>query len=358
MIMKYHFAFFLFIHLCVYASAQKNITLDDMRQRYAEFANLQAIDPTISKENDEVVKSSYLCYKEEGKKYQNPRLESPQDYGFMLADNLRTPEYPERRHFWSLVEYEKTDHRTFSTTDTRKMKPAERRKWKNRHKGAVQYLALDSIEGVSTSSWSKDFKKKYDHRKQKFHYAKAVSDTLFLLNEVRNMMGYTVAPHFQDVIIKKGCVRYNSPQRCEDQMGDLMFLGGMPTLDGRERSKYSSISRRLSALADDVNSRLTVVDRTIGKKSYDLLIKMLPDGKVDAEILSCTGEPGSEFERLRECLCELHSHARTDAGYFVRYWTANAQPLPGFYLQANLREDGTWWFSMEKFLLNLVWKVW
>ena len=185
---------------CTHFFAQQRITLDDMRQRYAEFASQQPIDTTISRENDEVVISSYHCYEKKGQKYKNPRMDK--DYAYMLVEKLRTPEYPDRRHYWSLVDYEKVNHHVSKNISHKT--PIERRRLKYVHKSFVRYLALDSIDGIGPSLWPKAFKRKYYRPKHKFHYAKAVSDSLFLLNEVRNMLGYTIAPHFEDAVIKKG----------------------------------------------------------------------------------------------------------------------------------------------------------
>lgn len=332
-----------FFFIC--AHAQQRITLDDMRQRYAEFASQQPIDTTISRENDEVVISSYHCYEKKGQKYKNPRMDK--DYAYMLVEKLRTPEYPDRRHYWSLVDYEKVNHHVSSSRRT----PFERRRLKYMDKSFVRYLALDSIEGLGPSSWTKAFRKKYYRPKHNFHYAKAVSDNLFLLNEVRNVLGYTIAPHFQDAVIKKGHICDYDYQRCEDQMGEMMYLGPIPVID-RKYSRLARIRMRLRGLDDEINSRLTVVDHGVEKKSYDLLIVMLPDERADAEMLSCTGEVGPEFEQLRQHIRELPPQ------FFVRYWTVDGQPLPGFYLQATISNNGTWRFSMDKFLLKLKGRVW
>ena len=334
-----------FFFIC--AHAQQRITLDDMRQRYAEFASQQPIDTTISRENDEVVISSYHCYEKKGQKYKNPRMDK--DYAYMLVEKLRTPEYPDRRHYWSLVDYEKVNHHVFKNISHKT--PIERRRLKYVHKSFVRYLALDSIDGIGPSLWPKAFKRKYYRPKHKFHYAKAVSDSLFLLNEVRNMLGYTIAPHFEDAVIKKGHVRDYSYQRCEDQMGELMYLGPIPVID-RKYSRLARIRMRLRGLDDEINSRLTVVDHGVEKKSYDLLVIMLPNERADVEMLSCTGEVGPEFEQLRQYIRELPPQ------FFVRYWTVDGQPLPGFYLQATISNSGTWRFSMDKFLLKLKGRVW
>ena len=79
---------------------------------------------------------------------------------------------------------------------------------------------------------------------------------------------------------------------------------------------------------------------------------MLPDGRADVEVLSCSGEVGPEFEPLRETIRKISPR------FFVRYWMVDGQSLPGCYLKGILYEDGTWRFYMDKFLMQARWRVW
>ena len=330
---------------CIWS--QQRITLDDMRQRYAEFMR-QGADTTINRQNDEVVSSSYYVYNKKGKRYNNPRQKGEGRYAYMLTERLRTPEYPDKRHYWSLIDYERVNHRTFK----RPIRPVEHRRLKYKEKSFVRYLALDSIEGTGPDKWSKAFRRKYYHRKHKFHYAKAVSDSLFLLTDVRNMLGYTVSPTFRDVQVNRGSVKgYDkSGERCEQQMGELMHMGPL-MLDGGGTYR-NLVTRRWSALNDIINKSITVRNTPTEHKVYDLLIIMLPDGRTDAEVLSCSGETGPEFEQLRQAIRQLPPR------FFVRYWTVDGHPLPGCYIESIINPNGTWSFSMNKFLLNLVGHIW
>lgn len=327
--------------------AQQVIMLDDMRQRYAAFLR-QEVDTTISYKNDEIVKSTYHCYENKGERYKNPRIENPTSYIYMLTDRLRTPEYPGERHYWSLVDYERVNHRTFK----RPIRPIERRRLKYMDKSFVRYLALDSIEGMRRADWPKAFAKKYAKRKHKFHYAKGVSDQVVLLRDVRNMMGYTVSPTFWDVEVRRGRV-VNSDhlgERCEEQMGDLMYLGPLPALDGNT-TRQQRINLRLRALADSINRRVKVLNPPKEKQRFDLLIIHQPDRRVDVELLWTDGEEKEAFMQIREALRQLPPK------FFVRYWTSDGQPLPGGYLRGTLYKNGTWGFTMAPFFSSFVGQI-
>ena len=332
------------IGYCNCAWSQQRITLDEMRNRYVEYVQ-KKVNPAANKENDEVVESHYYLYNRKDKRYSNPREHDSKDYPFMLTSKLRTEEYPEKRHFWSLIDYERVNHRTFHSHK----RPLERRRLRYKDKSFIRYLALDSIDGVSPELWPKSFRKRYYSRKHKFHYAKAVSDTLFLLSDVRNMLGYMVSPTFWDVEIRHG--RVVNPdhlgERCEEQMGNLMYLGPLPKLDGSTTTQQR-INQHLTALADSINKGIKAADPPKEKQRFDLLIVHLPDSRADVELLWTDGKAEPTFTQMREALRQLPPK------FFVHYWATDGQPLPGSYLQGTYYKNGTWGFTMDSFLSSFV----
>lgn len=95
-------------------AGQKRITIDDMRKRYAEFKAGVAIDSTLDSVSDEIVRSYHNYFEKLEEKEvsfnlerhdDNPRKKSPKNYNYELTSFLRTVFFPDKRHFWSVVNY-------------------------------------------------------------------------------------------------------------------------------------------------------------------------------------------------------------------------------------------------------------
>ena len=315
---------------------QKSITLYDMRARYKEFAQGIPIDSTIGRDADEVILSSYRWYQKGRRKYYNPRKESPAEYSYDLVSNLRTPQYPNRKHFWSMIDYQIWKHNGFKHVPNWRMKP---------NKDFIKFLSLDSIEGISRKDWPRKFRRKYSHKRLGIRYSKCVSDTIFLLKSPFNMLGFTVSSSFRDVVIQKGKIKdylSKSYKRYEEQLGRLKDLAPM-MIDG---GKKWQITSEILGLNKEVNNRTEALSSNQEMSVYDLLVILCPDGTADVEVLSCRGNIGLEFDNLKKIIREFPKH------FFFAYWTIDNKPLPGIYLRGKF-EDGLWHFSISPFILGI-----
>lgn len=76
--------------------AQDTVSVDEMMRRYELYQQGLLKDDSLNA--DEVVYTSY------GKRRYNGRANwKGLPYTYMLVNNLRTPEYPDKEHFWSFV---------------------------------------------------------------------------------------------------------------------------------------------------------------------------------------------------------------------------------------------------------------
>ena len=316
-------------------AGQKRITIDDMCKRYAEFKAGVAIDSTLDSVSDEIVRSYHNYFEKLEEKEvsfnlerhdDNPRKKSPKNYNYELTSFLRTEFFPDKRHFWSVVNYFPKEPGIF--IDPKKAK---------------KYFALDSIAGMCRDEWPEELKKKYCQKKGTFHYARGITDTLYMIGAPVNMLGYKVSPDFRYLIVKKGRVKnyYHSFDKCRNQRG-LLWDEGPMQLDGGRRAH---IVNRSVGFRDYINPLLDIVDPTAPPATYEILLIMNDDGSADIELLDCDREVGPEFQTLRRAIAKLPKQ------FFIRLWTIDEYPLPGAYM-TGLYKEGKWRFNSFKYLLK------
>jgi|GEM_PF-5391897 len=307
--------------------AQNNVSIELMKERYRQYMKGETV-PVDSA--DEVVNCIYNP--KEG--YSNPRTDKSRTRNIHLL-NLRTKEYPDRRHFWSIVIEEKRIGRKYNGVKMSKSK--RRRTWTQHHK----YFYLDSIAGIARDEMPQNIKNSYRKKNRIAYHVPALGGTFYAISDPLDMFGYVTALYFVDFPLDKGkfmhgrllsrCFSHrsllaeNTMTFCETSTACLQVL---------MRTFSREITERYKAEAKDILP---------GEKKFDLLIYQSQGLTSDVELLSGEKDASAELESLRHIIRSL------PANYFPRFWTLDNQTLPGFYVEARLK-NGEWTFSTDRFI--------
>ncbi|MBR4406242.1 MAG: DUF5030 domain-containing protein [Bacteroidaceae bacterium] len=307
--------------------AQINVSVEMMKERYRQYMKGETV-PIDSA--DEVVNCIYHPKKE----FSNPRIDKSRTRNIDLL-NLRTEEYPERRHFWSMVIEQKRIGRKHDGIKVPRWK--RRKTWVQRHK----YFYLDSIAGMARNELPQSIKDNYRKKNRHAYHAPALSGTFYAISDPLDMFGYVTALYFVDLPLDKGkfmhgrllsrCFSHrsllaeNTMTFCETSTACLQAL---------MRTFSHEITERYKAEAKEIFPR---------EKKFDLLIYQNQNLTSDVELLSDEKDAVAELETLRHIIRSL------PANYFPRFWTLDNQALPGFYVEATLK-NGEWTFSTNRFV--------
>ena len=308
-------------------SAQSNVSVEMMKERYSLYMKGGSV-PIGSA--DEVVR----CIYHPQKGFTNPRTDKSRTRNIDLL-NLRTEEYPERRHFWSMVIEQKRIGRKHDGIKVPRWK--RRKTWVQRHK----YFYLDSIAGMARNELPQSIKDNYRKKNRHAYHAPALSGTFYAISDPLDMFGYVTALYFADLPLDKGrfthsrllsrCLSHRSLLK-ENTLTisetSILCLQALMRTFGRE------ITERYKSEAKEIHPT---------EKKFDLLIHQNRDLTSDVELLSDEKDGGAEVETLRHIIRTL------PANYFPRFWTLDNQTLPGFYVEATLK-NGEWTFSIDRFI--------
>ena len=314
------------------AFSQKNITVCDMKHNY--YLRQKAEDETTKQntdeldELDELVFSSYN-YREYG---ELDNFRTHRRFICYVTKGLRTKQYPDRKHFWSMMIYYK---RPYNQENRRKRRQKP-------FCSSIRYLVLDSIEGVNRSEWHPETKKNYCVPIEKTHYAKGISQTVFMQEmDLIDMMGFQCSPFYSLFEIKKGKIK----NFCKSKRVYLMQTSELwsedTTLDGNLKLHLQIAMRNFSKR---INNLASIPHSNGLEGDYDLLIVLNQDGTADVEKLSQTEKQDLLFDDLRNKIKSLPPN------YFFHLWTIDGVPLPGLYIKATY-DKKKWTFSMSDFIL-------
>ena len=308
-------------------AAQGNVSVEMMKERYRLYMKGDTV-PIDSA--DEVVN----CIYHPKRGYSNPRIDKSRTSYIHLL-NLRTKEYPGRRHFWSMVIEQKRIGRKHDGIKVPRWK--RRKTWVQRHK----YFYLDSIAGMARNELPQSIKDNYRKKNRHAYHAPALSGTFYAISDPLDMFGYVTALYFADLPLDKGrfthsrllsrCLSHrsllaeNTMTFCETSTACLQAL---------MRTFSHEITERYKAEAKEIFPR---------EKKFDLLIYQNQNLTSDVELLSDEKDAVAELETLRHIIRSL------PANYFPRFWTLDNQALPGFYVEATLK-NGEWTFSTNRFV--------
>lgn len=308
-------------------AAQGNVSVEMMKERYRLYMKGDTV-PIDSA--DEVVN----CIYHPKRGYSNPRTDKSRTRNIDLL-NLRTKEYPGRRHFWSIVIEEKRTGRKYNRVKMPKSK--RRRTWAQHH----NYIYLDSIAGMARDEIPQSMKDNYRKKNRIAYHAPALGGTFYAISDPLDMFGYVTALYFVDLPLDKGKFMHGRLlSRCFSHRSLLaentMTICETSTayLQALMRTFSREITERYKAEAKDILP---------GEKKFDLLIYQSQGLRSDVELLSGEKDAGAELESLRHIIRSL------PANYFPRFWTLDNQTLPGFYVEARLK-NGEWTFSTDRFI--------
>lgn len=315
--------------------AQDTVSVDEMMRRYELYQQGLLKDDSLNA--DEVVYTSY------GKRRYNGRANwKGLPYTYMLVNNLRTPEYPDKEHFWSFVvirqklllgkvsRLRKRYRR--ATEHGRKPSRRVRRVIENR---APFVLALDSIDGMRREEWESSIPHDYiiKVKNKKMDYAQAVTKDLKMLDNPFQLLGYDVSVHRKAVRIKEGnIVPYDKGTAPSVKDSSGLWATTQTMMDGTGERQ---LKRAFENLADTVNSRL----RT-GSKKCTLFIKHVPGRKVKVEFLNEEHAHDPDFSKLAQVLESMEEN------FYPRLWTTEWKILPGLIIEAELTSDKGWVFRV------------
>lgn len=315
------------ISLCCFS--KNSISIDEMKQHYCAFCKNEITSYT--EDADEIVMSEYGF----GSGYRNPRNASKGIYHYYKAKGLRTEQYPDKKHYWSLVRYYKKPYNNTGKGKRHKSK---------RLNDFVKYLTLDSIQNITKTSWSADFKNSYSYKKKGMFYARSYSADIFMQSsEDVNILGFNVTPYFREFTVKNGIVKgfTSAFEKCYNQEGQLWQKSSI-TLDG---TLMNHIHVAMSMFASDINKMGNVQEHISGKRTYDLLIVMNSDGTANVDCLSDFSDKDTLLNHLSAEIKKLPNH------YFTPLWTIDRIALPGLYVEG-IYENDQWRFSMDKFIIQ------
>lgn len=236
--------------------AQDTVSVDEMMRRYELYQQGLLKDDSLNA--DEVVYTSY------GKRRYNGRANwKGLPYTYMLVNNLRTPEYPDKEHFWSFVVIrQKLLLGKVSRLRKRYRRATEHgRKPSRRVRRVIEsrapfVLALDSIDGMRREEWESSIPHDYiiKVKSKKMDYAQAVTKDLKMLDDPFQLLGYDVSVHRKAMRIKEGdIVPYDKGTAPSVRDSSGLMETTLTMMDGTGDSR---LRRAINNLADTVNSRL------------------------------------------------------------------------------------------------------
>lgn len=307
--------------------AQNNVSIEMMKERYRQYMKGDTV-PIDSA--DEVVNCIYHPKKE----FSNPRIDKSRTRNIHLL-NLRTKEYPDRRHFWSIVIEQKRIGRKYNGVKVPKSK--RRRTWTQHHK----YFYLDSIAGMTRDEIPQSIKDNYHKKDRLAYHAPALSGTFYGISDPLNMFGYITALYFVDLPLDKGKFMHG---RLLSRCFSHRSLLAENTMTFCETST-ACLQALMRTFSHEITERYKAEAKEIlpTEKKFDLLIYQNQDLTSDVELLADEKDAVAELESLRHIIRSL------PANYFPRFWTLDNQALPGFYVEATLK-NGEWTFSTNRFV--------
>ena len=315
--------------------AQDTVSVDEMMRRYELYQQGLLNDDSLNA--DEVVYTSY------GKRRYNGRANwKGLPYTYMLVNNLRTPEYPDKEHFWSFVViHQKLRLGKVSRLRKRYRRATEHgRKPSRRVRRVIEsrapfVLALDSIDGMRREEWESSIPHDYiiKVKSKKMDYAQAVTKDLKMLDDPFQLLGYDVSVHRTAMRIKEGdIVPYDKGTAPSVRDSSGLMETTLTMMDGTGDSR---LRRAINNLADTVNSRL----KTGGKKCT-LFIKHVPGRKVKVEFVNKQDSQDPDFSKMAQVLESMEEN------FYPRLWTIDWKMLPGLIIEAELTSDKGWVFRV------------
>ncbi len=266
---------------------------------------------------DDYDNSSYL--KENGKiKYRNARKTKYGIYRRSLAIGLRTKQYPDAVHYWSLAKIRRSESKVNTiVTET-------------------QYLVLDSIAGVQQVQDINTTSKKIKNY-GKILYAGDINTELFLLMEAEYRWGCFLSPGAALVQINNGIIENHKVSLAQgfDDMGELWMIYSV--MDGRWPDH---MNRALEKMADIVNKSDVDYSSCPQHGNHTIILTYDADTVSAAEMLD--GSQNNELlNRLNKALQDVPRKP------FPYLYTLDGRRLAGIIVEA-VFADGKWAFSLKE----------
>ena len=304
------------------AFTQSSVSIEMMKERYRLYIKGDSV-PIDSA--DEVANYIYHPQKE----ISNPRIDNSRARNIDLL-NLRTKEYPEKKHFWSkVIEYKRYNG-----------EKAARKKghfWVWEYK----YFYLDSISGIARNEIPQSIKDNYRKKNSLAYHAPVLSGTFHAFTDPLNMFGYVVTDLVAELPLDKGEFEHSkifSSAFCHRSLlREKVKTFGLNSI--------TALQHDMKHFGADVTERYKkeAKDTLPTEKKFDMLILQNKDLTSDIEVLSNGTDEDAELETLRNIIRTLPPK------YFTKLWTLDNLPLPGFYVEAHLK-NGEWTFSMDRFV--------
>ena len=318
-------------------SAQDTISADELVRRYRMYQAGKLTKDSIT--TDEVVCAEYSQRYKKKSNGRWTRFGGP--YLHSLVNDLRTPEFPDKRHFWSFVGiryYPLLGKRIrFRRRYNRAVDHGRRpRKRVRRYTYAPrpEFLSLDSIDGMKREEWEPKVSKSYITKFKHMDYAQGVTKELNLIDEPFFLLGIPVSLYHSQIEVKNGIIidYGKATQKCIGDNGELHSMS-VGTLS---RTKKGGMSREMAALDKIVNAKI----KASNSKKFVIFIKHLPDRKAVVEPLDAGVRSDPDFQQLAKALESVGDD------FYPRLWTVNHAILPGLIIEAECSTDKGWVFTL------------
>ena len=318
----------------VRVQAQDTISVDEMMRRYELYQQGLLKDDSLNA--DELVYTSYG----KRRRYNGRENWKGLPYTYMLVNNLRTPEYSNKEHFWSFV----VIHRHILLGKKSRLRKRYKRATEHGRKPtrrvrriiesrAPFVLVLDSIDGIKREEWEGTISHEYTVKIKNMDYARAVTKDLKILNSPFQLLGYDVSVHRKAVQIKDGnIVPYDERTAPSVRDSSGLWETTLTIMDGTDDSR---LRHAIDNLADTVNNRLKT-----GSKECILFIKHVPSRKVKVEFLNEQDAQDPDLCKMAQVLESMGEN------FYPRLWTIDWKILPGLIIKAKHTSDKGWVFGV------------
>lgn len=318
-------------------TAQDTISVDEMVRRYRMYQAGKLTKDSIT--TDEVVCAVYSQRHKEKSNGRWTRFGGP--YLYSLVNDLRTPEFPDKRHFWSFVGiryYPLLGKRIrFRKRYNRAVDHGRRpRKRVRRYTYAPrpEFLSLDSIEGMKREEWEPKVSKSYITKFKHMDYAQGVTKELNLISEPFHLLGIPVSLYHSQIEVRNGII-INYAKASQKYLGDNGELHNM-IVGSIHTTKKGGLGREMTALDKMVNAKI----KASSSKKFVILIKHLPDRKAAVEPLDAEVRSDPDFQQLAKALESMGDD------FYPRLWTVSHAILPGLIIEAECSADKGWFFTL------------